>query len=87
MPEHVSAGMESQTTESGRTVFVDELDAEVGSKGPFYAVYLSADRKERYGYLCSACGTLDNAMDTMGRIVCNECGNTRKPDEWDAAHE
>jgi len=26
-------------------------------------------------------------MDTMGRIQCTECGNLRKPDEWDAAHE
>ncbi|MFB6211740.1 MAG: DUF5816 domain-containing protein, partial [Halobacteriales archaeon] len=36
---------------------------------------------------CGNCETLNNAMDTMGRIVCNECGNTRKPEEWDAAHE
>lgn len=79
--------MEERTTESGEAVFVEEAEAEIGSKGPFYAVYTSPEGAERYGYLCSACSSFDNAMDTMGRIVCNECGNTRKPEEWDAAHE
>jgi len=79
--------MESKTTEAGETVYVAEDEGVVGSKGPFYAVYANPERERRYGFLCSACGTLDNAMDTMGRIVCNECGNTRKPEEWDAAHE
>ena len=87
MQEHVQFRMETRTIDSGKTVYVDEGDAEVGSKGPFYAVFATSDREERYGYLCSACGTVDNAMDTMGRIVCNECGNTRKPEEWDAAYE
>jgi hypothetical protein len=79
--------MESRTTESGRTVYVAEDERKVGSKGPFFAVYATPDREDRYGYFCSACGSFDNAMDTMGRIVCNECGNTRKPEEWDAVHE
>jgi len=79
--------MESRTTDAGETVYVAEDEAKVGSKGPFYVVYRTSNREERYGYVCSACGTFDNAMDTMGRIVCNECGNTRKPEEWDAAQE
>jgi peptide subunit release factor 1 (eRF1) len=79
--------MERRTTESGEAVYVAEGEERVGSEGPFLVVYSDAEREERYGYLCSSCGTIDNAMDTMGRIVCNECGNTRKPEEWDAAHE
>lgn len=79
--------MQERTTETGEAVYVEESEAEIGSKGPFHPVYTSPDGEERYGYLCSACGSLNNAMDTMGRIVCNECGNTRKPEEWDAAHE
>lgn len=79
--------MESQTTEGGLTVYVDESEGEIGSEGPFYVVYRSEDGADRYGYFCSNCETLDTAMDTMGRLVCNNCGNTKKPDEWDAAHE
>jgi hypothetical protein len=79
--------MTTETTPEGETVFVAEDEPEIASKGPFYLVYTSDAREERWGFYCSNCETLDNAMDSMGRITCNECGNTRKPEEWDAAHE
>ena len=79
--------MDPLTTENGEEVYVAEDESRIGSKGPFFVAYRSDDREERFGYLCSNCETFDNAMDSMGRIVCNECGNTRKPEEWDAAHE
>jgi hypothetical protein len=79
--------METHTTESGETVYVATDEAEAASIDVFYRVYQDPEGTEPYGYLCGSCGTVDNAMDTMGRIVCNECGNTRKPEEWDAAHE
>lgn len=79
--------MERRVTDEGETVFVDEGETRRGSSGPFFVVYRDAERTARFGYACSNCGSLDAAMDTMGRIVCNQCGNTRKPEEWDAAHE
>ena len=71
----------------GRTVYVDRSLTERGSKAPFYVTFVSESRDTRWGYLCGNCETLDNAMDSMGRIECNVCGNFRKPDQWDAAHE
>jgi len=79
--------MDEQTTQAGETVYVAEDEGERGSKGVFLATYRSSDRETRYGWFCSNCETMDNAMDTMGRIKCNDCGNTRKPEEWDAATE
>ncbi len=79
--------MEELAHPEAGTLYVEEAEGLVGSKGPFHPVYRSPAGEDRWGYYCSACGTVDNAMDTMGRIVCNECGNTRKPEEWDAAHE
>ena len=79
--------LESATTERGESVFVDRSDAERGSEAPFYAVYSRKDSSSRWGYVCSNCESFDNAMDTMGKIECNSCGNIRKPEEWDAAHE
>jgi len=67
--------------------YVDRTDAENGSEAPFYVVYTSPEEDDRWGFLCGNCESVDNAMDTMGRIVCNRCPNVRKPDEWDAAHE
>ncbi|MFB6125971.1 MAG: DUF5816 domain-containing protein [Halolamina sp.] len=71
------------------TLYVDRGAGEVGSKAPFYVVYgaEAATEEDRHGFLCGNCETMDNAMGTMGRIECNACGNIRKPEEWDAAHE
>ena len=79
--------MESRTTADGRRLYVDREDAERGSKGPFFVVYADPDATDRWGYFCGNCRTFNNAMDSMGRIECNECANLRKAEEWDAAHE
>jgi len=72
--------------DEGREVYVDEHDASRGSMDPFFTVFADADRTERYGFQCGHCGTLATAMDSMGRVECTECGNTRKPTRWDAAY-
>ncbi|THE64807.1 GNAT family acetyltransferase [Salinadaptatus halalkaliphilus] len=79
--------MRSISIEDGETVYVSETDGDRGSKGPFLVTYASQERDHRYGWFCTNCESLDNAMDSMGRIKCNVCGNFRKPTEWDAAHE
>lgn len=79
--------LQQATTPDGETVYVDRRDGDRGAKGPFFVVYVSEDRDQRWGFYCGNCDSLDTAMDTMGRIECNECGNIRKPEEWDAAHE
>jgi len=74
-------------TADGETVYVDPQDGDTGTEGAFLAVYRSTGRQRRYGWYCAACEGLDVAMDTMGRVECNRCGNLRKATEWDAAHE
>jgi len=70
----------------GETVYVDHDESERGSTAQFHIVYADDDRENRYGYYCDNCGELANAMDAMGRIECNSCGNRRKPTRWDAAY-
>lgn len=79
--------MDANTVRDGETVYVDREDSRTGSEGPFFVTYVDADGNDPYGYFCSACESFDNAMDPMGRIVCNRCGNVRKPEEWDAINE
>ncbi|PSQ15469.1 GNAT family N-acetyltransferase [Halobacteriales archaeon QS_8_69_26] len=69
----------------GESVFVYRDEGDRGSKGMFYPAYRSRDRDELVGWICD-CGSSDNAMDSMGRLECNNCGNTRKPTRWDAAY-
>ncbi|WP_336329706.1 DUF5816 domain-containing protein [Haloarcula sp. CGMCC 1.2071] len=71
----------------GETLYVDRSDGDIGRKGAFHVVYRDDDRERRWGYFCSNCETFNNAMDSMGRIRCNDCSNLRKAEEWDAAHE
>ncbi|AGB37546.1 DUF5816 domain-containing protein [Natronococcus occultus] len=79
--------METRSTADGDTVYVSKTDGDRGSKGPFLIAYESPEAQRRYGWFCTNCESFDNAMDSMGRIQCNRCGNFRKPTEWDAAHE
>ena len=74
-------------TPRGETVYIDRRDAERGPRGTVFVAYVAPRDDKRWGFWCANCESADNAMDTMGRIECNVCGNVRKPDEWDAVHE
>lgn len=69
----------------GEEVLVYRDEGDRGSNGMFFPAYRDRDRDELVGWVCS-CGSTDNAMDTMGRLECNDCGNQRKPTRWDAAY-
>ncbi|WP_435358764.1 DUF5816 domain-containing protein [Haloarchaeobius sp. DFWS5] len=81
------AALDERRTDDGETVYVSRREGDRGDKGPFFVTYRTSNQERKYGYFCGNCQTFDNAMDSMGRIKCNECGNMRKPTEWDAAHE
>jgi len=83
---HETSGTEAVETGDGRSVFVDYTDSDTGSSGHFYTVWTDEEGTEQYGYFCANCDSLANAMDSMGRIECDHCGNTRKPSRWDAAY-
>jgi ribosomal protein S18 acetylase RimI-like enzyme len=78
--------LEPVTNAEGRELFVDYNDADRATLAPFLAVYTDADRSDRWGYYCSNCESMDVAVDTMGRIECNDCGNVSKATRWDAAY-
>ncbi len=70
----------------GETVYINSNNTERGSIAPFYIVYTEETGTDIYGYWCSSCDNLANAMDAMGRIQCDTCGNARKPTRWDSAY-
>ncbi len=92
--EHAVVDAEAETvrgpveTPDGREMYVNEDHVERGSKAPFFTAYTDPEfgEENKYGYFCANCETLDNAMDTMGRVKCNECGNLRKATRWDATY-
>jgi ribosomal protein S18 acetylase RimI-like enzyme len=78
--------LETVDLDDGGRVFVDHDNTETGSVAPFHVVYSQEDGEDIYGYWCSKCDSFANAMDAMGRIQCDSCGNARKPTRWDAAY-
>jgi len=84
--ESDSPDVEAVEDERGRTVYVNHRESETGSIAHFSLVYSDEDLESHYGYHCSNCHELANAMDAMGRIECDNCGNVRKPTRWDAAY-
>ncbi|WP_254523212.1 GNAT family N-acetyltransferase [Natrinema caseinilyticum] len=75
-----------EMTVDGETIYVSYGEAARGTKSPFYTAYRSPDRQNQYAWLCGNCDSIDNAMDAMGRIECNACGNRRKATRWDASY-
>lgn len=57
-----------------------------GRNAPFFVVYSSAAREDRYGFLCSHCGSTDVAADGLDRVECGECSNIHLADEWDGSY-
>lgn len=69
-----------------RTVYVAYDESDRGSKAPMYVSYLNERRSERYGYFCGNCESFELSMDSMGKVLCNDCGNKRRPTRWDASY-
>ena len=78
--------LEPQTAADDERIYVDFAESSRGSAGPFHPSYGDQDRNQLYGWFCSNCETTNNAMNSMGQIECNECGNLRKATRWDAAY-
>lgn len=72
---------------NGDRLYVADDESEKGSKAPFFVAYRDEERERRWGFFCGNCETFSTAMDSMGRVRCNDCENFKRPDEWDAAHE
>lgn len=78
--------LEMRMTPDGAEVFLDFAESDRGSLAPFCAVYQDPRREHRWGWFCTNCESFATSMDTMGRIQCSDCGNTRKPTRWDASY-
>jgi hypothetical protein len=79
--------MDERTGPDDRTLYVATGEGERGAEAPFYVVYRDSEATRQWGYVCGNCDSFATAMDSMGRIQCTDCGNLKKPDVWDAAHE
>lgn len=78
--------MTVQRSTPSTSLYVDTDDPETGTRGPFYPSYRTGRRERLYGWRCGNCGSDETAVDTMGRIHCEQCGNWHKPSRWDRGY-
>jgi ribosomal protein S18 acetylase RimI-like enzyme len=78
--------VEETTGPDGQALYVNFSAGQRGKRAPFYPTFETEALEQKYGWYCGDCGSLDNAMDPMGRIVCNDCGNKRKASRWDSSY-
>lgn len=69
----------------GQELHLDREDSIPGRDSPFFRLYTDPDEEDEYGYFCSECGSTDVSADGLDRLVCNECDNLHRADEWDGA--
>jgi len=86
VPNEPAVEIPDEVTVGGEPCVVDHADTVSGTQAPFVGVDGSASFEERVGFVCSQCGTTDVLMDELDRLECTECGNDRRPDDWDPAY-
>jgi len=67
-------------------LFVSYSDGERGTEAPFYPAYRDREFDERHGWYCSNCESTATAMDSSGRIACENCDNARAATRWDNSY-
>lgn len=68
-------GVTTATTDEGQQVYIDQSEDDSGTERPFFVAYTDEEHTDQFGYYCANCGSLDTAMDNMGRIECSNCSN------------
>lgn len=75
-----------QITVEGETRYLDSQEAISGDEGEFLFVFEESDLEEHFGFYCTNCGTFTDSVDGQGTVVCEECGNEHRPEEWDGSY-
>lgn len=85
-PDEEAVPEDGKLDVDGETRYVDVDEDIPGEDGQFFVVYEDEASEDRYGFYCSNCGTFTSSVDGQGKIVCEECGNVHRPEEWDASY-
>ena len=63
------------TNDDGQQAYINLTEEDSGTEGSFFVAYTDEEHTNQFGYYCANCGSLDTAMDNMGRIECSNCSN------------
>lgn len=84
--EEYTVPEDEEITVEGETRYLGTHEAISGDEGKLLFVFADADREEHFGFYCTNCGTFTDSVDRQGKVVCENCGNEHRPDEWDGSY-
>jgi len=85
-PDEPTVEVPERVQAEGEELIVDQDEEIPGTEAPFFQLSQEQSGGERYGFLCSNCGSTEVTADGLDRLECNECGNKHLADEWDDAY-
>lgn len=77
---------DEKITVDGETRYIDPTKTISGNEGQMLLVFEGQAREEHYGFYCTNCGTYTDSVDGQGTVVCENCGNEHRPEEWDGSY-
>lgn len=77
---------DEEITVEGETRYLDAQAAVAGDKAQMLPVFTDESHEDHYGYYCTNCGTFTDSVDGQGKIVCENCGNEHRPEDWDESY-
>lgn len=75
-----------EITVDGQTRYLEPEESISGDEGEFLFVFAEESRTDRFGFYCTNCGTFTDSVDGQGTVICEECGNEHRPEEWDDSY-
>lgn len=84
--EEYTVPEDKEISVDGETRYLDPHEAISGDEGQLLFVFEDDDRADHLGFYCTNCGTFTDAVDGQGKVVCENCGNEHRPEEWDGSY-
>jgi len=84
--EEFTVPEDEEITVDGERRFLDTQEQIAGTEAQILPVFADASHGEHYGFYCTNCGTFTDSVDGQGKIVCENCGNEHRPEEWDGSY-
>lgn len=70
----------------GETRYLDPEDPLSGTDNQILPVYEDSAHEDSFGFFCTNCDSYTDSYSSQGMILCDNCGNEHRPDQWDESY-
>jgi len=84
--EEYTVPEDTEITVDGETRYIGPEESISAEEAEMLPVFEDEDREEQFGFYCTNCGTFTSSPGGLGTIVCENCGNEHRPEDWDESY-